>query len=293
MPLAIPLGALTLIAVITFLVSQILLNVPKEIATAIALAGAFNILAACTYIALSSNVDRFQWGLLAGVTLLPVLFGGVAAAGIIDFPGEESEAHEREEAAPTVNVAANNLAFDQKELAVPAGREFKLVFNNQEAQPHNVTILRSQGSSEVLFRQPPFVGPREVTWTVNPIPAGSYFFLCDVHPFMNGTVTAQERTGPEAQGAGGITIAANNLAFDKKEIQAKANQGFKLTLDNREAQPHNVAILRSQGSAEVLFRQPPFPGPKKETWDVAGLPPGRYYFQCDVHPNMNGTVTVA
>ncbi|MDQ4148472.1 MAG: cupredoxin domain-containing protein, partial [Actinomycetota bacterium] len=280
-----------------YLVSRILLNVPKEIATAIALAGAFNILAACTYIALSSNMDRFQWLSLAGVTLLPVLFGGVAAAGIIHFPGAEGEAHEREEAAPTVNIAANNLAFDQRELVVPAGREFKLVFNNQEALPHNVAILRSQGSGEVLFREPPFTGPAERTYTVNAIPAGSYYFQCDVHPNMNGTVTAQEGAGPEAQAAEGagtaVTIVSENLAFDKKEIQARANQGFKLTLDNKEPQPHNVAILRSQGSAEVLFRQPPFVGPRKETWDVAGLPAGRYYFQCDVHPNMNGTVAVS
>jgi plastocyanin len=26
---------------------------------------------------------------------------------------------------------------------------------------------------------------------------------------------------------------------------------------------------------------------------VPPLDPGSYYFQCDVHPNMNGTVTVA
>lgn len=298
MPLAIPLGALAFIAIITFLVSRILLNVPKEIATAVALAGAFNVLAGCTYVALSSRIDRFQLLLLTGVAILPLLFGGVAAAGVIHFPGEEREEHERESAVPAVNLAAQSIAFDQKELSVPAGREFKLVFNNKDPVPHNVAILKSQGSTEVLFREPPFAGPKSLTSTVKPIPAGSYYFQCDVHPNMNGTVAAKEGAGPEAKGAGGaqvtgVTLVAKNIAFDKKDMQAKANEGFKLTLDNQDPMPHNVAILQSQGSSQVLFRQPPFPGPKKTSWDVAGMPAGKYYFQCDVHPNMNGTVTVS
>jgi plastocyanin len=28
-------------------------------------------------------------------------------------------------------------------------------------------------------------------------------------------------------------------------------------------------------------------------YQVPAIPPGTYYFQCDVHPTMNGSVTIA
>jgi plastocyanin len=30
-----------------------------------------------------------------------------------------------------------------------------------------------------------------VTYSVNPLPAGTYYFHCDVHPGMNGTFKVQ------------------------------------------------------------------------------------------------------
>jgi plastocyanin len=228
------------------------------------------------------------------VALLPVFLGGIAAAGVFGFPGEE-EHGAKGPAAPAVEIAAQNLAFDKKELIVPAGKPFTLNFNNQEAQPHNVAILKSQGSTEVFLREPPAPGPKKISYKVKAIPEGSYYFQCDVHPTMSGTVKAEAGGGGggEGEAGGGVQISANNLAFDKKDLTVKADQPFKLTFDNKEAQPHNVAILKSPGSTEVFLREPPAPGPKKTTYDVKALPPGKYYFQCDVHPNMNGTVTAS
>jgi plastocyanin len=296
MPVVIPLGALAGIAVITFVMSRVLLNVPKEIATAVALMGAFNILAACTYVAFSGRLERFQLLLLGGVALFPLLLGGIAAAGVVHFPGEEEEKEGASEAA--VEIAAQTLAFDKKDLTIPADKEFKLVMDNKEAVPHNVAILKSQGSGEVLFREAPVSGPRKQTWNVKPIPAGEYFFQCDVHPNMNGKVTASEQAGGAGEasakgGSGSVSISAQTLAFDKKDLTIPADKEFKLMMDNKEAIPHNVAILKSQGSAEVLFREAPVAGPKKQEWSVKAIPAGKYFFQCDVHPNMNGTVTAS
>lgn len=35
-----------------------------------------------------------------------------------------------------------------------------------------------------------------------------------------------------------------------------------------------------------------FPGPATRDYDVPALEAGTYYFQCDIHPQMNGTVEV-
>jgi plastocyanin len=40
----------------------------------------------------------------------------------------------------------------------------------------------------MLFRGDLIAGPATVTYHVGPLPAGRYFFHCDVHPQMKGAV---------------------------------------------------------------------------------------------------------
>jgi plastocyanin len=84
-------------------------------------------------------------------------------------------------------LTANNLAFDRAELHVPAGRPFALVFDNQEALPHNMSI---RNASAALFTGEVFTGPGQRVYSIPALAAGSYTFQCDVHPQMTGTLTA-------------------------------------------------------------------------------------------------------
>ncbi|MGH2772847.1 MAG: cupredoxin domain-containing protein [Actinomycetota bacterium] len=187
LPITIPVGALLLIGILTFSMSRILLNVPKEVATAVAFMTAISLLIACTLIALRPKLRGPHLMLMTGAALVPLLLGGLIATGVVAVEKKEEHA---EPAGPKVAVAAKNIAFDVKELKIPAGKAFVLSFNNGEAAPHNVAILKAQGSSEALFRKQPIAGPKKVDWEVEPIEAGSYYFQCDVHPNMSGTVTA-------------------------------------------------------------------------------------------------------
>ena len=54
---------------------------------------------------------------------------------------------------------------------------------------------------------------------------------------------------------------------------------------------HNIAIYSDDRSRQ-LFNGELVTGPATVEYDVPPLPAGQYYFQCDVHPNMNGTVVV-
>ena len=95
-------------------------------------------------------------------------------------------------AGDVVRIAANDIAFDQAELTVPAGRPFSLVFDNQEAVPHNVAIYTDSSAGQSLFVGEVFAGPGERTYAVPAIPAGSYFYRCDVHPTqMTGMLVAR------------------------------------------------------------------------------------------------------
>jgi plastocyanin len=115
---------------------------------------------------------------------------------------------------------------------------------------------------------------------------------------------------PEETGAGGapptgpppcepegteLSIAAQNLAFDTDCLAAPAGEPFTIEFDNQDAGiPHNVAIYTDESAAEVLFQEPPFPGPETVTYEPEPIEEeGNLYFQCDVHPTMNGTFVVA
>lgn len=201
LPVLIPVGALAFILFLALVMSQILLNVHPAVATAVAISVAINLLISFSVMAAKPDGGRPLMVVLGTITALPLLFGVAAAAGLAPAPEEE---HGGGEEGPVVEIAANNLAFDKKELAIPADTEFVLAFNNQEAQPHNVAILEAQGSANALFRGAIITGPKLAEETVEPIPAGEYYFQCDVHPNMNGTVTAAaEGEGAEGEAAGG------------------------------------------------------------------------------------------
>ena len=103
---------------------------------------------------------------------------------------------------------------------------------------------------------------------------------------MTGTITA-------AKGAGGLKVVAQNTAFDTKEIDLPADTRSKLTVENKDPFAHNLSIYTDDtASGRPLFTFEPFPGPATKTFDVRAIPAGEYYFHCDIHPTMNGTVVV-
>ena len=87
-------------------------------------------------------------------------------------------------------ISANALKFDQADVTVPAGKAFQLTFTNQESAPHNVAIYTDASAATNLFRGEIFSSGSKV-YDVPALEAGTYFFRCDVHPDMTGTITAK------------------------------------------------------------------------------------------------------
>ena len=97
--------------------------------------------------------------------------------------------------APTVTVTAPTGAatsgFDPTTLSVKPDTAFNLVFDNQDATtgPHNVVILGTDGQPISMGDTAFFTGPSKKTYAVPALKAGTYSFLCQVHPTtMKGTL---------------------------------------------------------------------------------------------------------
>jgi plastocyanin len=89
----------------------------------------------------------------------------------------------------TLQIAAQNIAFSTDELQAPAGSAFIIEFENRDAGiPHNVEIKDSSGG--VLYQGEIFNGVAARTYQVPAIGAGTYEFICTVHPNMQGTLVA-------------------------------------------------------------------------------------------------------
>ena len=104
--------------------------------------------------------------------------------------------------------ASTAVSFDTGTLVVPAGRPFDLVFhNNQDGVPHNVELADSSARANVFFEGEQITGVSEITYNVPAIDEGDFYFLCSVHPNMNGTLQVRPETGgpgaPPGPGASG------------------------------------------------------------------------------------------
>ena len=87
-----------------------------------------------------------------------------------------------------LQISSKDLKFSTDKLVAPAGKPFQIAYDNQEAAPHNVAIYTDQSASKKIFVEDPFGGPKQVVYDVPAIAAGSYFFRCDIHPDMKGTL---------------------------------------------------------------------------------------------------------
>ena len=94
---------------------------------------------------------------------------------------------------PVLDLVAINVAFDKKELEVPAGKAFGIRLDNQDGPglPHNVEIKAEDGT--VISDPPEIDGGVETTYTYAPLEAGTYTFICRIHPVasMTGTLTVK------------------------------------------------------------------------------------------------------
>ena len=94
--------------------------------------------------------------------------------------------------AVTVDLVAQNIAFDKKEISVPACSAVTINFDNKDSGiPHNFALYTNSQATTNLFKGQIITGVKTIQYTFTaPCTPGDYYFRCDVHPtIMYGTFT--------------------------------------------------------------------------------------------------------
>jgi plastocyanin len=87
----------------------------------------------------------------------------------------------------------------------------------------------------------------------------------------------------------GPTIVARDMKFTPASVEVKAGQNLTLHFDNQDAAPHNVAIYADSGASQkISIGEIVSSGTKDQV--VPALEAGTYFFRCDVHTDMTGTI---
>ena len=95
-------------------------------------------------------------------------------------------------AGDSYTIVAMGVKYDLSALTVAAGKAFSIVFDNQDSGiPHNVAIHKDTATGAEVFKGEIFPGVGTRTYAVPALTAGTYAFVCTVHPNMVGTLTVK------------------------------------------------------------------------------------------------------
>ena len=177
------------------LFAVLLYSIPKDATPLLSTGVGVAILVATVVVSRRRAVDGAVFRRMAYLTVVPLAVAALSVnmAGLGD--NTKSEAAPRSapaHAAPEpISLSAKGLAFDTKSLAVPAGKSVTVHFANQDSAPHNLAIYRTSKATAVLF-QGDLVDPGQSTdYAIPALPAGTFYFRCDVHPDMDGQVVSR------------------------------------------------------------------------------------------------------
>ena len=104
---------------------------------------------------------------------------GHSMPGMTSMPTTAGSPSSPAPAGPAVSI--ENFAFDPPTLTVPTGTT--VTWTNRDEEPHNVV------SEDGAFRSPGM--DAQATFSYQFAKAGTYQYVCGIHPFMKATVVVQ------------------------------------------------------------------------------------------------------
>ncbi len=203
LPILIPVAALLAIAGVTIGMSKVLLSIPAEAATVVALAFAANVLVAAAILTHRKRMGSSSLIEMGVIVLYPVVIGVIIA--LLGIGGAETsqdttleppaQASGAVEAGGTLSAEGSQFSTDSIEL--PAGEAAEITLDNADTIAHNVYIFETAAAADALADDAALfpgedVAPGEsATYSLPALDEGEFPFLCRIHPAMRGVVTVK------------------------------------------------------------------------------------------------------
>ena len=119
---------------------------------------------------------------IVALAVVTAACSGATAAPATDAPAPSVPAGDE------LIIVAKDLAFQPTSVTVKAGEMTAIVLDNQESAPHNIAVKDASGA-EVFKGE--IVANAKAADMLPPLAAGTYTFWCEIHPNMQGTITAE------------------------------------------------------------------------------------------------------
>jgi plastocyanin len=87
------------------------------------------------------------------------------------------------------------------------------------------------------------------------------------------------------------TINAQGNVFQPAELRLAADENQEVFFRNLDGVPHNIAIYADSSLSETLYSGEVITDSAR-LYEIPAMRAGRFFFRCDVHPEMTGTVVV-
>ena len=205
----------------------------------------------------------------------------------------ETQTAAQEVPADATTVVIANLAFDPSAITVPTGTT--VAWTNDDAVPHTVT------STDGAFDSGIFDPGGSFSFTFNE--PGSFAYICQLHPQMQGTVTA------EGEPVAGGTQAAQPTAARRRPLRQPTHPRqprFRRIRLDRRLRVRTGDACRSRlarPSSGRTTASPRTPSPEispTQAFSNLARPSrtrfrdrGGFSYVCAIHPQMTGTIRVS
>jgi cytochrome c oxidase subunit 2 len=263
---------------------------------------------------------------VGGNRSLAVFFTVPAVIIAILFPfGEQTLLNLQQEEVPQVKIKVEGFQWEWTFLYLSEGifvagktlvQPALMVLPVNEPVQIELTsrdVIHSFFVPDLLFKRDAIPG-RSSTFTFTPTTLGTYHSQCaEFCGLWHSRMTFDVQVVPsvdyqawikqERKAAASVTCApsgssleliAHDISWNQYCLAVPPNQPFTVSVTNEDAGiQHNFSIYDSFFEEQNFFKSPKITGPGSQTFNVDGLPTGRYYFQCDVHgPAMSGAFIV-